>query len=105
VRAVIALNLQAGRPGLERLRPEKVEALPTFGALVGEWLDDRKAKGRRSVDDVRRRRNRHLGPLLAHRRPDASIDTGFLDRIITDLRSPPVGSLDPKGRPKKGISP
>jgi integrase len=25
--------------------------------------------------------------------------------IITDLRSPPVGSLDPKGRPKKPISP
>ena len=105
VRAVIALNLQAGRPGLERIRPEKPEPLPTFGALVGEWLDDRKAKGCRSVDDDRRRWNRHLGPMLAHRRPDASIDTGFLDRLITDLRSPPVGSLDPKGRPKKGISP
>jgi integrase len=106
VRAVIALNLQAGRPGLERIRPEsKPEPLPTFGALVGEWLDDRKAQGRRSVDDDRRRWNRHLAPLLAHRRPDASIDIGFLDRMITDLRSPPVGSLDPRGRPKKVLSP
>ena len=54
-------------------------------AIVGEWLDDRKAKGRRSVDDDRRRWNRHLAPLLAHRRPDANIEIGFLDRMITDL--------------------
>jgi len=105
VLAVIGLNIQAGRPGLERIRPEKVEKVPTFGSLVDDWLADRKAKGRRSVEDDRRRWNRHLAPLLAHRRPDAHIDTGFLDRMITDLRSPPVGSLDPQGRPKKGISP
>jgi hypothetical protein len=97
VRAVIALNLQAGRPGLERIRPEKPEPLPTFGALVGEWLDDRKAKGRRSVDDDRRRWNRHLGLLLAHRRPDASIDAGFLDRMISNLRSPPFGQPRSEG--------
>lgn len=105
VLAVVTLNIQAGRPGLELLRPAKNEELPTFGSLADEWLNDRKAKGRRSVDDDRRRWNRHLAPLLAHRRPDDKIDTGFLDRMITDLRNPPVGSLDPKGRPKKGISP
>jgi hypothetical protein len=86
VLAVVTLNIQAGRPGLERIRPEKAEQVPTFGALVDEWLDDRMAKGRRSVDDDRRRWNRHLAPLLAHRRPDDKIDTGFLDRMITDLR-------------------
>src|SRR5579863_3330258 len=92
VLAVIRLNLQAGRPGLERIRPEKkVEKHPTFGMLVDEWLEDRRAKGRRSVDDDRHRWNRHLAPLLADRRLDEKIDTGFLDRMITDLRNPPVG--------------
>ena len=105
VLAVVGLNIQAGRPGLEQFRPAKAPDLPTFGSLVDEWLADRRAKGRRSVDDDRRRWNRHLAPLLAHRTPDAKIDTGFLDRMITDLRNPPVGTLDPDGEPKKGISP
>ena len=70
VLAVITLNIQADRPGLERIRPKKVGELPTFGSLADEWLDDRRAKGRRSVDDDRRRWNRHLAPLLAHRPPD-----------------------------------
>ncbi len=88
VRAVIALNIQAGRSGLERIRPERVEEVPTFGSLVDEWLNDRRAKGRRSVDDDRRRWNPYLAPLLDHRTPDERIDTGFLDRMITDLRNP-----------------
>jgi integrase len=105
VLAILSLNLRAGRPGLEMLRPPKAEQLPTFGSLVDEWLADRKAKGRRAVEDDRRRWNRYLAPLFANRRLDEKVDTGFLDRMITDLRNPPVGSLDPLGRPRKPLSP
>src|SRR5450432_2619284 len=63
VRATIALNMQAGRAGLESYLPKK-EPLPTFGSLVDSWLEDRRAKGRRSVDDDERRWKRH--PLCAN---------------------------------------
>lgn len=105
VLAILSLNLRAGRPGLEMLRPPKSEHLPTFGSFVDDWIADRKAKGRRSADDDRRRWNRYLAPLLADRRLDEKVDTGFLDRMITDLRNPPVGSSDPWGHPRKPLSP
>ena len=34
VLAILSLNMRAGRPGLEMLRPPKAEPLPTFG---GRW--------------------------------------------------------------------
>src|SRR3954468_22646943 len=40
VLAVVGLNIQAGRPGLEQIRPAKAPDLPTFGSLVDEWLAD-----------------------------------------------------------------
>src|SRR5437016_891305 len=64
VLAVVGLNIQAGRQGLEQIRPAtNAPDLPTFGSLVDDWFADRRAKGRRSVDDDRRRWNRHLAPL------------------------------------------
>jgi integrase len=101
VRASIAANIQAGRPGMKE-QPKAPQQ--TFGALVEEWLEDRTAKGRRTVEDDRRRWDRHLAPALAHRTP-GSVDAGFLDRLITNLRNPPIGTLDPDGEPKKGVKP
>jgi putative transposase len=37
------------------LRPPQPEQLPTYGSFVEDWLADRKAKGRRAVEDDRRR--------------------------------------------------
>ena len=79
-------------------RPQK-----TFGQLVEDWLDNRKAEDRRTVADDRRRWSRHLAPVLGHRTPD-SIDIGFLDDLITNLKNPPVGTKDPAGEPKAAIS-
>lgn len=75
----------------------------TFGQLVEDWLDNRKAEERRTVDDDRRRWTRHLAPVLGHRTPD-SIDIGFLDDLITHLKNPPVGTKDQDGEPKAAIS-
>jgi integrase len=99
VRASIAANIQAGRPGM-RERP-KVPA-QTFGELSNDWLAKREQDEHRSVDDDRRRWKRHLAPALEHRAVD-SIDVGFLDNFISDLRKPPAGMLY-RGKPKKGIS-
>jgi hypothetical protein len=53
-------------------------------------------KGRRSIADDRRRWNRYLAALLADRRLDEKVDTGFLDRMITDLRNPLMGAAGPR---------
>jgi hypothetical protein len=61
VLAVVGLNIQAGRPGLEQIRLAKAPDSQPSGPCR---LADRRAKGRRSVDDDRPRWNRHLAPLI-----------------------------------------
>src|SRR5262245_45241320 len=93
-------RIQLGLP--TELAP-KPQPQKKFGQLVDDWLANREAEDRRTVDDDRRRWNRHLAPLLGHRTPD-SIDIGFLDDLVTDLKNPPVGTKDPDGQPKEAIS-
>src|SRR6185312_12741244 len=76
-----------------------------LGAGAGCHPRRRKAAAEDLPGAGRRRWNRYLAPLFASRRLDEKVDTGFLDRMITDLRNPPVGSLDPLGRPRKPLSP
>ena len=80
----------------------------TFAELIPRWLETRKSEeragDRRTVDDDRRRWDRHLAPVLNHRTP-AGIDAGFVANLITDLKAPPSGALDPQGEPKGAIGP
>ena len=99
VRASIAANIQAGRPGMKE-QPKGPSK--TFGELVDDWLAKREQDDHRSVADDRRRWNRHLAPVLGHRTAD-SVSIGFLDDLVSDLRKPPAGTMY-KGHPKKGIS-
>jgi integrase len=99
VRASIAANIQAGRPGMKE--PPKAPA-KTFGALADDWLSKREQDDHRSIADDRRRWKRHLAPILEHRTPD-SVSVGFLDNLISDLRKPPAGTTY-NGKGKKGIS-
>jgi integrase len=93
--------------GLTPAAPPKAPTAGTFADLIPAWLETREAEERagerRTVADDRRRWDRHLAPLLNHRTP-ASIDKGFISEMITSLKAPPVGTLDPKGKPKKPIS-
>ena len=101
VRASIAANIQAGRPGMKE-RPKPPQA--TFGELVDEFMDYRREHEIRTVGDDRLRWERHLGPVIGHLTPDG-LSLAFLDNLIASLRHPAPGTRDARGRLKGPLSP
>lgn len=89
--------------GLPMAPPKVKGPVPSFDALVDEWFEAREAEERRNSGEDRARWDRHLaGPLRG--RTLASIDSQFLHRLVVDLKKPPVGTLDPQGKPKGKVS-
>jgi integrase len=65
--------------------PEDVSEVLTFSAAVERWAKDRKAKGRRSIDHMKRVLELHAVPTLGGR-PIAEITRSEIVRLLEELR-------------------